>query len=145
MAVSWNRILVGLSLKRRVPCYPGVTVLQTSTCTTWLAGGIRGNLLCDVCRLLETIKNQFVAQSGMLLTKCGKTKMQWGEAGKCLHDGVFMSTGWRGKKDDSVCLWKGVASLKPLLVESPRASHPLFFRPHILYPIIQPKEFYRQW
>lgn len=109
----------------------------TSRYATWLAGGIHGNLRRDVCRLLESVKNQFVAQSGMLLTKCGK--MQRGEAGKRVHGGEFMSPGWRGERDDGVCLWKVVASLKSLSVGSPRASQPLFFRPHILHLIIQLK------
>lgn len=141
-AFSWNRSLVGSLWRCKGSLRPLHRWLGIGA--MWLEGGLHGNVLCEASILLESVRNQFVALSAMLLTKCGK--MQWGESMKQGHDGRFLSNWLAGRERwRSFYLRKGVASLKSLSVGSPRASHSLFFRSHVLHLIIQPKKFYWEW
>lgn len=83
---------------------------------------LSGNSLREACILLESVKNQFVVQSGLPLTKCGKT--QQGESVKQVHGGIDLSepAGGRERSRSTFCLQRGVASLKSLSVGTPRAK-----------------------
>lgn len=68
----------------------------------WLEGDLHGSLLRDAGSLLESVKNRLVAQSAMLLTRCGK--MQRGESTKQVRGGIFLSN-WVAGKDDAASVF----------------------------------------